>query len=283
MYDVALTVRACLGAGTRVDVAWPVAAEGVAVAADEAIALTPGGGRVGSVLGGALDGQLSEAAAAGTSRLVDVELSEVDALVAGLPQGGLVRCLVVAAADLPDSLWDRLVARESVNVVAFLDGDRVTRTELTEAGDDDGPTRVEDDRVVTVLRPVTKLVIAGAGPIAEAIARAANLLGWRVLVHDDVNEAVGQVTTLSAMDNLVVIGHDDRLTGAALEAALAGPVGYIGSVGPRRLQDSRADWLVRRGVDDLDRIHGPAGLPIGASSPAEIAVSVLAEALAVRA
>ena len=80
-----------------------------------------------------------------------------------------------------------------------------------------------------------------------------------------------------------MIGHDDRLTGAALEAALAGPVGYIGSVGPRRLQDSRADWLVRRGVEDLDRIHGPAGLPIGASSPAEIAVSVLAEALAVRA
>jgi xanthine dehydrogenase accessory factor len=283
VYDVALTVRACLGAGTRVDVAWPVAAEGVAVAADEAIALTPGGGRVGSVLGGALDGQLGEAAAAGTSRLVDVELSEVDALVAGLPRGGLVRCLVVAAADLPATLWDRLVARESVNLVAFLDGDRVTRTELTEAGDDDGPTRVEDDRVVTVLRPVTKLVIAGAGPIAEAIARAADLLGWRVLVHDDVNEAVGQVTTLSAMDNLVVIGHDDRLTGAALEAALAGPVGYIGSVGPRRLQDARADWLVRRGVDDLDRIHGPAGLPIGASSPAEIAVSVLAEALAVRA
>jgi xanthine dehydrogenase accessory factor len=283
VYDVALTVRACLGAGTRVDVAWPVAAEGVALAADEAMALTPGGGRVGSVLGGALDGQLSEAAAAGTSRLVDIELSEVDALVAGLPQGGVVRCLVVAAADLPESLWDRLVARESVNVIAFLDHDRVTRTELTEAGDDDGPTRVEDDRVVTVLRPVTKLVIAGGGPIAEAIARAAELLGWRVLVHDDVNDAVGQVTTLSAMDNLVVIGHDDRLTGAALEAALAGPVGYIGSVGPRRLQDSRADWLVRRGVDDLDRIHGPAGLPIGASSPAEIAVSVLAEALAVRA
>jgi xanthine dehydrogenase accessory factor len=283
VYDVALTVRACLGAGTRVDVAWPVAAEGVAVAADDAIALTPGGGRVGSLLGGALDGQLSEAAAVGTSRLVSVELSEVDALVAGLPQGGLVRCLVVAAADLPASLWDRLVAREPVSVVAFLDGDRVTRTELAEAGDDVGPTRVEDDRVVTVLRPVTKLVIAGAGPIAEAIARAADLLGWRVLVHDDVNEAVGQVTTLSAMDNLVVIGHDDRLTGAALEAALAGPVGYIGSVGPRRLQDSRADWLVRRGVDDLDRIHGPAGLPIGASSPAEIAVSVLAEALAVRA
>ena len=133
-----------------------------------------------------------------------------------------------------------------------------------------------------MLAPVTKLVVAGGGPIAEAIARAAELLGWRVLVSDDVNEAVGQVTALSALDNLVVIGHDDRLTGATLEAALAGPVGYIGSVGPRRLQDSRADWLVRRGVEELDRIHGPAGLDIGARTPAEIALSVLAEALAVR-
>ena len=192
-----------------------------------------------------------------------------------------MRCLVMTATDLPDDLWDRLVDREAVTIVAHLDGQRVTHTELA-AAQDDGATRVEDDRVVTVLRPVTKLVVAGGGPIAEAIARAADLLGWRVVVSDDVNEAVGQVTTLSALDNLVVIGHDDRLTGAALEAALAGPVGYIGSVGPRRLQESRTDWLVRRSVEDLDRIHGPAGLDIGARTPAEIAVAVLAEALAVR-
>ena len=281
VYDVALTVRACLGAGTRVDVAWPVAAEGVDVGADSAIALTPGGGRVGSLLDGALDGQLIEAAAAGTSRLVDVELTQVDELVAGLPQGGLVRCLVMTAADMPEGLWDLLVAREPVTLVAHLDGRRVTRVELADA-QDDGTTRVEGDRAVTVLAPVPKLVVDGGGPIAEAIARAAELLGWRVLVSDDVNEAVGQVTALSALDNLVVIGHDDRLTGATLEAALAGPVGYIGSVGPRRLQEYRADWLVRRGVEELDRIHAPAGLDIGARTPAEIALSVLAEALAVR-
>jgi xanthine dehydrogenase accessory factor len=253
------------------------------VPADAALALTPGGGRVGSLLDPALDGQLSEAAAAGTSRLVDVELSQVDALVAGLPQGGVVSCLVMAAADLPGPLWDRLVARDPVTLIADLDGHHVTGTELAVPGDGEGTTRVEKDRVVTVLRPVPKLVIAGGGPIAEAIARAADLLGWRVHLSDDLDKTVGQVTALSALDNVVVVGHDDRLTGATLEAALAGPAGYIGSVGPRRLQDSRAEWLVRRGVEDLDRIHGPAGLDIGARSPAEIAVSVLAEALAARA
>ena len=162
----------------------------------------------------------------------------------------------MTAADLPDGLWDRLVAREPVSLVAHLDGRSRDPVELADA-EDDGTTRVEDDRVVTVLAPGHQAGVAGAGPIAEAIARAAELLGWRVLVSDDVNEAVGQVTALSALDNVVVIGHDDRLTGATLEAALAGPVGYIGSVGPRRLQDSRADWLVRRGVEELDRIHGP--------------------------
>ena len=280
VYDVALTVRACLGAGTSVDVAWPVAADGVDVGADAAIALTPGGGRVGSLLGGALDGQLIEAAAVGTSRLVDVELTQVDALVAGLPQGGLVRCLVMTAADMPAGLWDLLVAREPVTLVAHLEGRRETGIELADA-QDDGTTRVEDDRAVTVLAPVTKLVVAGGGPIAVAIARAAELLGWRVLVSDDVNEAVGQVTALSTLDNLVVIGHDDRLTGATLEAALrrARRLHRLGR--PERLQDSRADWLVRRGVEALDHIHAPAGLDIGADPP-EIALSVLAEALAAR-
>ena len=213
---------------------------------------------------------------------MDVELTQVDALVAGLPQGGLVRCLVMTAADMPDGLWDRLVAREPVTLVAHLDDRRVTRIDArglpgrrhhpgrgrprrhgARAGDQAGGRRAR-----------------ARSPRRSPAPRSCSAGGC--CVSDDVNEAVGQVTALSALDNVVVIGHDDRLTGATLEAALAGPVGYIGSVGPRRLQDSRADWLVRRGVEDLDRIHGPAGLDIGARTPAEIAVSVLAEALAVR-
>ena len=162
MYDVALTVRACLGAGTRVDVAWPVAADGVDVGADSAIALTPGGGRVGSLLDGALDGQLIEAAAAGTSRLVDVELTQVDALVAGLPQGGLVRCLVMTAADMPAGLWDLLVAREPVTLVALDPGGAVVLgVRELDAGDatavevgDQGDRLAGDQQVPQALRHV---------------------------------------------------------------------------------------------------------------------------------
>ncbi len=57
-------------------------------------------------------------------------------------------------------------------------------------------------------------------------------------------------------------------------------MGYIGALGSRRTQQARADWLAYRDVTDLDRICGPAGLDIGANTPAEIALSVLAEALA---
>jgi xanthine dehydrogenase accessory factor len=65
-----------------------------------------------------------------------------------------------------------------------------------------------------------------------------------------------------------------------LSAALSSQAGYIGALGSRRTQQARADWLAYRGITDLDRVHGPAGLDIGASSPPEIAISILAEALA---
>ena len=76
--------------------------------------------------------------------------------------------------------------------------------------------------------------------------------------------------------------HDAELGGRALAAGLDSDVGYIGALGSRRTQQSRADWLAYRGITDLSRIHGPAGLDIGADTPAEIAVSILAEALAVK-
>jgi xanthine dehydrogenase accessory factor len=82
---------------------------------------------------------------------------------------------------------------------------------------------------------------------------------------------------------VVVAAHDLELAGPALLAALESEAGYIGSVGSRRMQENRADWLAYRGVSDLSRVHGPAGLDIGAETPGEIAVSVLAEAISLNA
>jgi xanthine dehydrogenase accessory factor len=199
------------------------------------------------------------------------------------------------AADLPSGLWELLLDREPVCLVARLDDDEVPGTSLftaatiTEAdeavaqlfGRGVSDTVVTKEAVTTVLWPIPTLAIIGAGPIAEALAPAAALLGWQIKTITDASSATGVIATLAPMDKVVVVGHDDELAGPALAAALSSDVGYIGAVGSRRRQAALAEWLAYRDITDLSRIHAPAGLDIGASTPAEVAVSILAEAMAV--
>lgn len=298
MYEIALTVAACLRAGTRVDVAWVVQTQGFSARdKGEALAITPGGGRVGAAMSGSLDGQLADLVAQGmTGRLVDLHVGDLEAELAGLSCGGDARCLLVPATDLPASLWDRLRDRDPVCLVTRLDGDRVQETVLYgpetigDAGEEAAQllhrgvtdTLVGPQTVTTVLWPVPKLVVIGAGAIADALRRCADVLGWKTQVVTQVNHATGMIAGLAMLDKLVVLSHDNELAGPALAAGLDSPVGYIAALGSRRTQQSRADWLAYRGITDLTRIHGPAGLDIGANTPAEIAVSIVAEAIAVR-
>jgi xanthine dehydrogenase accessory factor len=297
VYEIALSVSACLRTGTRVDVAWVVETHGFSARdKGEALAITPGGGRVGSVLSGALHGQLADLCDAGmTGRLVDLHVGDLEAAVAGLSCGGDARCLLVPATDLPADLWQRLRDRDPVCLVTRLHGDDVVDIEMFDsgtvaaAGEDAArlfgrgvsDTIVAPGAVTTVLWPVPTLVVVGAGAIADAVGQAADLLGWRTQVTTDVSSATGLIAGLAVLDKVLVTSHDDEVAGPALAAALAGHAGYIGAVGSRRTQQSRADWLAYRGVTDLQRIHGPAGLDIGANTPAEIAVSIVAEALSV--
>ena len=84
---------------------------------------------------------------------------------------------------------------------------------------------------------------------------------------------------------VVVLTHDDRFDIPALAGALASEAFYVGALGSRRNQERRRERLREAGVDDadIDRISGPCGLDIGAATPAETAVSILAEILARRA
>jgi xanthine dehydrogenase accessory factor len=81
-----------------------------------------------------------------------------------------------------------------------------------------------------------------------------------------------------------VLTHEERLDVPALRAALASPAFYVGAIGSRRTQEKRRGRLVEAGIDEeaLERLSGPAGLDLGAHTPAETAVSILAEVLAVR-
>lgn len=299
MYEIAPAVEAGLREGARVDVGWAVAVNGFS-ARDwgEAVTVTPDGRRVGSVLSGSLDEQLAELSARGvTGRRVRLRVSEADAQVSGLSCGGDAQCLLVSAADLPDRLWGLLRGREPLCLVTRLAGDDVVATTLHTADDIEaaGPAAADlfrrgrsavlltESEAVTVLAPVPTLLVVGGGAIADSLVTMAELLGWRPQVVSGADVAAEAVAGLAAVDKLVVLSHDDDLAGAVLEAALAGPVGYIGALGSRRTQQSRADWLAARGVTQLSRVHGPAGLDIGSRTAAEIAVSIVAEALAVAA
>jgi xanthine dehydrogenase accessory factor len=164
----------------------------------------------------------------------------------------------------------------------------------------------EDGRTVfcDVFGPRPRLVIFGAVDTAEHLCRSASSLGWRTIVVDAraklateeripsadellvawPEEALDQIEPDHAT-SIVVLTHEDRFDVPALKGALAGDAFYIGALGSRRNQDRRRERLLAEGLDEeaLERISGPSGLDLGASTPAETAVSILAEILAVRA
>ncbi len=300
MFGIALSAASCLRAGTRVDVAWIVDRhDGGAFDPSEAVAITPGGGRLGSLMDGALDSQLIELAGnqGDHGRLVRFDIGPVDAAVSGVGPGSGIGCMLVPASALPDDLWSWLLSREPVCLVTELDGDSVlgwslhTAETIADAGD--GPRQlfgqessasvVSPDEVITVLWPRSTIVIVGRGEIADSLQEISTMLGWQASITGDAGAASGLIAGLAPIDSVVVMGHDLELTGRALLDALAGDAGYIGAVGPRRLQETRADWLAYRGLTDLSRLRGPAGLDIGAQTPQEIALAIAAEIVATQA
>lgn len=298
MYGIALSAAACLRAGTRADVVWLVEADGFAVEDwSEAVMFTPGGGRVGALAGGRFDSALEDMAGRWEAgRLVDVEIDDLGALIAGTAEGASARCLVVPADTLPAEVWDLAGARMPFCLVTTLDDDVVTsfdvytKETIGEAGEaieqrfaaSSGSTMPDESGIVSVFNALPELVVVGRSPVVDAMTDIAATLGWKIQVVTDAGSANGVIAGLSRADKVVVAAHDLDLAGPALLAALESDAGYIGSVGSRRMQENRADWLGYQGVSDLSRISGPAGLDIGAETPAEIAVSVLAEAISVK-
>ena len=123
------------------------------------------------------------------------------------------------------------------------------------------------------------LLLVGHGPVVEALVPMAELLGWSTTVAATLDEATAAMPTAQAV---VVTSHDSDVDAPALAAAIAARPDYIGAMGSRGRQAQRREWLLAQGVteDELETVHGPAGLDIGADTPAEIALSILAELVA---
>jgi CTP:molybdopterin cytidylyltransferase MocA/xanthine/CO dehydrogenase XdhC/CoxF family maturation factor len=151
--------------------------------------------------------------------------------------------------------------------------------------------------LLTVYNTPWELVVVGAVHIAQALTVLASSAGYRVRVVDPrtpyatperfpgiilqpqwPDEALAR-QPLTARSALIALAHDPKLDDAALGVALRSPAFYIGALGSLRTQARRLSRLEAQGFSpaDLSRIRGPVGLAIGAKSPAEIAIAILAE------
>jgi xanthine dehydrogenase accessory factor len=151
-----------------------------------------------------------------------------------------------------------------------------------------------------VYNPPVRLVIVGAVHIAQALAPMASLAGYDVVVVDPrrafatelrfhgvelsrewPDEALARLG-LDRRTAVVTMTHDPKIDDPALAAALRSESFYIGALGSKKTQAARRERLLKQGFDEaaLARLHGPVGLPLGAVSTAEIAVSILSEMVA---
>ncbi|HEY2298488.1 MAG TPA: XdhC family protein [Jatrophihabitans sp.] len=307
MYDIAGQVAQWLAGGQAVHVAQVVATQGFS-SRDPAAALawTDDGRHFGALLPH-VDAMLIESGAELDGHLAELAVTDADAVAAGLSCGGTATVLVQSAAAYPPEIWQRLLQHEPLCLVSEIVADAPGATTLytpqnvRDAAQHPGTTDVprlfargmsatalsaEGDTSIAVvtLWPTTQLIVVGSGLIATALADAAMLLGWTSTVTEDVAEATERAARLTGADAVVVLSHDRDTDVPALAAMLTGQVGYVGALGSRATQAARREGLLSRGLDDrvLARIHGPAGLDIEAHTPAEIAVSIVAEIIASR-
>lgn len=166
-------------------------------------------------------------------------------------------------------------------------------------------TLVYGDREIYIetVAPPPVLLIFGAGHVSQPLSIMARLLGYRVIVADarprwatderfpDVDElivgwpdAVFEKHDLDRRTYVALLNHDARFERPVFPEVKDAPVRYIGAMGSRKTHRERRERLESQGwtTEELDRIHGPIGLDIGAETPEEMAVSILAEMTQVR-
>ncbi len=310
-------------AGERVALATVVAARRSAPRPiGSKLGVSSGGELAGSVSGGCVEndvyGEAQEVLGGGGPRLLTYGISDELAFEVGLPCGGEIDVFVEAADEELLGRLERIVDEERRAVVfTVLEGEDAGEKRLVEEGEADelvagllrgGRSKVlelEGRKVFAeVFEPPPRLLVIGAVDTAEALCRAATQLGWTTIVAD----ARGRFATAERVPSadelivawpdealervrpdfgtaVVVLTHDDKFDVPALKGALGTEAFYIGALGSRRNQERRRERLLEAGVAEeaLERISGPSGLDIGAHTPAETALSILAEILAVRA
>jgi xanthine dehydrogenase accessory factor len=269
----------------------------------------------GSVSGGCVEDDLIartkasfRQATAGEPALSKPELivygvSKEEATRFGLPCGGTLRLVQEPVADFAwvAQLLARTAAHQLVARTLTLASGAV---QLTSAARGQG-LAFDGTTLTTVFGPKWRLLLIGAGQLSQAVAQIAGLLDFEVLICDPREEYAATlasgapgITRLEGMPDdvvremlpdahtaIVALTHDPKLDDMALIEALQSSAFYVGALGSRKNQESRKQRLAEH-FDltdaELARLHGPVGLALGAKTPAEIAVSIVAEIVQVK-
>jgi xanthine dehydrogenase accessory factor len=259
--------------------------------------VTEGGRYVGSVSGGCVESDVAERAqqifAGGAPNLVHYGVSDDDAFEVGLSCGGKIDVWLEKADP---ALWREIGAMIDADEYGMLYTNVETGDKRLERGVLE-PTGLRDEGVFAeAVEGPLRVLIFGAAEAAEHLCAYGRQLGWRTTVIDARGALVTPERIPSAdeiikawpdevLDRIeersvvVTLSHEERLDIPAVAAALEKGARYIGAVGAKRTAERRLGEL---GFSDeqIDRIHGPAGLDLGGRAPSQVALAIAAEIVA---
>lgn len=274
------------------------------------LAMNGSGQFVGSVSGGCVeeslvagyrDGELAGSEPhAPAPTMVDFGVDRQEAARMGLPCGGRLELLV---EELDDLAWiEDLLQRLSNGQLVARRVDLISGEFSLQQGDGSSEFQLSETAVVKTFGPAWQLLLIGDGQIARHLAGMALHLDYRVTICDprdsfDASSPLADVVYSREMPDdavkalgdqvrtaIVALTHDPCQDDLGLSAALESKALYIGALGSNRSAQARRKRLASLGYrsQQIERIHGPAGLYIGSKRPAEIALSILAEITAIR-
>ena len=220
----------------------------------------------------------------------------VATVVKGAPLGS--KLLIAPDGTLGTLGHARLDAQAETDARELLAAEK-SDTKAYLIGDESEPREV----YIETVPPPPLLLIFGAVHVAQALTRFAKALGFAVIVVDIRSKLATperfpladeiihawpddamQGITVHPNTCIAILSHDPKFDEPALLGALASPAAYIGAIGSRQTNVDRRDRLAAAGMtpDQIARVRGPIGLDIGAVTPEEMAISILAEIIAVR-
>jgi xanthine dehydrogenase accessory factor len=258
----------------------------------------------GSVSGGCVEDDLIDRLRTGervaTPSLIAYGVTKEEAARFGLPCGGNLR---LVQEPLQSVAWiDEVLERTARHELVARRLELATGDVTVEAASRGDAFAFDGQRLVALFGPRWRLLIIGAGQLSRAVAQMALALDFEVICCDPRDEygltwdVPGTTFSRAMPDELVLelqldphsavvaVTHDPKLDDLVLLEALKSPAFYIGALGSRGNTAKRRERLAMFDLtpNEIDRLHGPIGLDIGAKTPAEIAVAIVAEIVAVK-